>query len=496
MNYELLNYLKLISDRNWLSIYSINLSGEEKKQPGTYSQILYLSIKAKLAQISVDSSKKSRKIAVLIVENSPLEFISAFLACVIAEVNLFLCDPGWQEQEWQQVLQLVRPDFVLGNSQVKSLVDSWQVKENELPTATKIEAIAKPLIMIPTGGTSGKIKFAVHTWETLSASVTGFKQFFDQRSINSFCTLPLYHVSGLMQLMRSLLTQGDLVICPYKLVSNRSVEISPSDFFISLVPTQLKHLLTTVPDWLKEFKTVLIGGAPASQSLLDTAREHQIAIALTYGMTETASGVVALKPQDFLAHNHSNGEVLPHAKILIDRLTKIIDESEITQSNLDSRQTGLISINAASLCLGYYPHLLASQTLITDDLGYFEEGYLYLQGRNSHKIITGGENVFPTEVESVIHATKLVQDICIVGIRDPQWGQAVTAIYVPQPKTDLDLIKQQVRSQLAKHKQPKHWIEIDRIPRNNRGKVNYQKLKAIALAALDSKSEKTIERKS
>ena len=79
-----------------------------------------------------------------------------------------------------------------------------------------------------------------------------------------------------------------------------------------------------------------------------------------------------------------------------------------------------------------------------------------------------------------------------MGIPDRQWGQAVTAIYVPQPKCDLDSIKQQVSTQLAKYKQPKNWIEIDRLTRNNRGKVDYHQLKAIAVEALANKSKKII----
>ena len=135
------------------------------------------------------------------------------------------------------------------------------------------------------------------------------------------------------------------------------------------------------------------------------------------------------------------------------------------------------------MCLGYYPQSFEQPNVfITDDLGYFDDaGYLHLVGRNSQKIITGGENVFPNEVEAVILATKLVKDVCVIGISDRVWGQAVTAVYVPaKPELDLDLIKAQTKLQLAKYKQPKNWIEVENLPRNNRGKINYQKVKTIA----------------
>ena len=223
----------------------------------------------------------------------------------------------------------------------------------------------------------------------------------------------------------------------------------------------MQFLLDNVPEWLSQFHTVLLGGAPAWKDLLQQAKKYNIPLSLTYGMTETASAIVTLKPQDFLAGNTSNGKVLPHAKV------QIVED------------TGIIKIFSESLCLGYYPNLFEQNYLITDDLGYFDNrGYLYLLGRNSHKIITGGENVFPSEVESAILATGLVRDVCVVGIEDKKWGQAVTAILVPQDINNhsIDSIRENLRSRLSAYKLPKNWISVNSIPRNPQGKVNFAKL--------------------
>lgn len=472
---KLLNCLKLLAEKNWLQYYGddwarnydLNSSKELSKQLTQLTQ-------AKLAQISAVEAQSQPLKAIFIVEQNPIHFIASFLASVIAEVNLFLCDPSWQRQEWLQVLSLVKPDLILGDNAARDSISHLKLASSD--PASQLKFFDRPLIMIPTGGTSGKIKFAVHSWQTLAASVTGFKTFFACQQINSFCTLPLYHVSGLMQLMRSFLTQGRLIICPYKLAAAQPKAIARADFFISLVPTQLQLLIANSPEWLQEFKAILVGGAAASRSLLDTARKYNLAIAPIYGMTETASGVVALKPQDFLSGNYSNGQVMPHAQVSI--------KNDLTTKN----RAGLIEIKSTSLYLGYYPAVLNSgSSLLTDDLGYFDAaGYLSLVGRDSQKIITGGENVFPAELEEVIYSTQLVRDVCVIGIPDPKWGQAVTAIYVPAATNNLDLIKEQVRSQLAKYKQPKNWLKVDTIPRNNRGKVNYQELQAIALQQIDN----------
>ena len=462
MKQDLLEYLKS-NDRDWLRYYADDIQSDRSRELKRLTE-------ARLKQILLLGD--SPKPAVFIVETNPIKFIATFLAGVIAEANLFLCDPSWQQQEWEQVLQLVEPNLIFSDRQTrKSIAKVRSVLKNLIST---YELSKESLIMIPTGGTSGKIRFTMHTWETLSASVSGFKAYFGCQKINSYCTLPLYHVSGLMQLMRSWLTQGNLIICQYKVLKTDRVRSSQPDYFISLVPTQLKYLIEFVPEWLAEFKTVLLGGAPPMRSLLDTAREYNIPVALTYGMTETASGVAILKPQDFLTGNNSSGLTLPHAEIELTLFT----ESDRSLAELENNNIGCINISSSSLCLGYYPRRFTpGESLVTDDLGYFDrQGYLHLVGRNSQKIITGGENVFPAEIESAIYKTGLVKDVCVIGMSDRLWGQVVTAIYVPTLKWDLNSIEQQLREQLAGYKQPKNWIEVNAIPRNDRGKINYQKL--------------------
>lgn len=514
MKNELLKYLKSSIDRDWLQYYSLDsMSNHEINEEKYCSQALYQLTQHRLAEISAVAIKQPGKSVVFIVEQNPVNFIAAFLAGVIAEVNLFLCDPAWKQQEWRQVFNLIEPDLIYADRTTQDLIA--KVGSTVINYADdKSNLSGSALIMIPTGGTSGKIRFAMHSWDTLRASVTGFRDYFNCQQINSCCTLPLYHVSGLMQFMRSFVTQGNLLVCPYQIVKTKQITLDKWDYFISLVPTQLKFLLESIPDWLTQFKTVLLGGAPATRSLLDTAREYNITIALTYGMTETASGIVTLKPEDFLAGNNSSGRVLSHAQVNINHLSvaETAGSTEVEEvlgeevkdkpANIKSQNIkhtddqinrigliGLIEISCTSLCLGYYPELFTpGQPLVTDDLGYFDqEGYLHLIGRNSQKIITGGKNVFPAEVEEAIYATKLVKDVCIIGIPDQKWGQAVTAIYIPiKSEINLDLIKHKATQQIAKYKLPKNWIKVDSIPRNNRGKINYQKLKMIAIKTVET----------
>ncbi|NEQ16327.1 MAG: hypothetical protein F6K44_21990, partial [Moorea sp. SIO3E2] len=122
------------------------------------------------------------------------------------------------------------------------------------------------------------------------------------------------------------------------------------------------------------------------------------------------------------------------------------------------------------------------QTLQSDDLGYFDQqGYLYTVGRRSNKIITGGENVFPAEVEQVIRGTGLVSDVCVIGLPDDYWGQVVTAVFVPSSdQVSVAMVQQNVEGNLSKFKCPKDWVAVESLPRNGQGKLNYEQVKVIA----------------
>ncbi|MFM7441867.1 MAG: AMP-binding protein, partial [Snowella sp.] len=260
--------------------------------------------------------------------------MALFLGAIAADFSVFIGNPQWQQQEWQQVEQLLN----LGGNYGKTIV---------LPGSASNSLVPSPAILIPTGGSSGKIRFAIHTCESLSNSVAGFQQYFGVYSVNSFCVLPLYHVGGLMQFFRSFLTGGKLLTLPYKdLKKGERGGIVPEEFFISLVPTQLQFLLKYAPDWLSQFSTVMVGGADINPSLLTAARKQKIPIAPTYGMTETASQIATLKPDDFLKGYSNSGRILPHAKIKI-----IGDRGQLFGEN----QTGIIAIESRSLCRGYYP---------------------------------------------------------------------------------------------------------------------------------------------
>jgi len=317
-------------------------------------------------------------------------------------------------------------------------------------------------INIPTSGTTEHPKFATHTLTTLTHSVQATQHHLQTQRINSLCVLPLHHVSGLMQHLRSHLTGGQLILWDWKDLENGHFPDVPLEtFYLSLVPTQLQRLIHR-PE-LQRFKAILLGGAPPWNSLLQKARTQNLPIALTYGMTETASQIATLTPEEFRSGSNSVGKPLPHVTIEIrDDLGTLCEPGKI----------GNLWITAQSRMLGYFPHIDTDSTFRPDDLGYFDpSGHLHIVGRNSDKIITGGENVYPSEIEAVIRRVVPIQDLCVIGVDDEIWGQKIVAVYVCDSLLDIKLDLNLDRS-LPKFKYPKHWIRVEAIPRNNQGKID------------------------
>jgi O-succinylbenzoic acid--CoA ligase len=238
-----LTYLEQRASEDWLI-------GYDSREFYQLSQRLFLDWS--------QQTNRGTPLKILLAEQDPIRFLASFVAACAANCEIFLCNPNWVEQEWNQVFDLVQPNLILG----QQLNLPRQGRHGGIaPTEGRHGGAIPTGIMIPTGGTSGKIRFAIHTWDTLMASVRGFQQYFGHKEINSFCVLPLYHVSGLMQFLRSFTTGGKLMILPFKAVVEGAGNIDPTKFFISLVPTQLARLLTpNSAAWLSRFQTVLLGG--------------------------------------------------------------------------------------------------------------------------------------------------------------------------------------------------------------------------------------------
>ncbi|MFA5257930.1 MAG: AMP-binding protein [Opitutales bacterium] len=386
-------------------------------------------------------------------ERDPARFLARFFAAVDRGCSLWLASPDWGARRMAELETLAA--------------------EHPMPSS----------IMIPSGGTTGLLRFAVHDWDTLRESAEGFLDFFAQRAGHrALCVLPLHHVSGLMQAVRVAVAGGRLAHGDaHAPQAGLPDGFEPEGFFISLVPTQLVRLMDDgAADWLRRFACILLGGAAADAALLERARAAGLPISPCYGMSETAALVAALKPEDFLREGASGGvgKALPHVQISIEAAEpaqggRIVRKRGETLAQGDE---GRIVLRAGSLCKALIPGAATDPAtgLRTSDRGLFDaRGRLHVLGRMDRVIVSGGLKLDPEEIEKALMDTGTVKEVTVQGMPDQLWGEAATAFYVPKGESCTEAaLREHVRKKLSPAHVPKRWIRLAALPRNEAGKIS------------------------
>lgn len=256
-------------------------------------------------------------------------------------------------------------------------------------------------------------------------------------------------------------------------------------FFI--VPAAL-HMLLMHPRCasvdFSRLKYIIYGAAPIPLELLRAAlKMFGAQFMQVYGMTETTGTICLLPAEDHDPDGNtrmrSAGKPLPGVEL------KIVGEGGAA---LGAGEVGELWTRSSNNMLGYWKMPEATQRTMTEDgwiatgdAGYLDEdGYLYIHDRVKDMIITGGENVYPAEVESAIFGHPQVQEVAVIGVPDPKWGEAVKAVCVPKPgeTIDPDSVINWAREKVAGFKVPKSIDVIDALPRNASGKILRKDLRA------------------
>jgi O-succinylbenzoic acid--CoA ligase len=265
------------------------------------------------------------------------------------------------------------------------------------------------------------------------------------------CCVPLSHIAGLSIVVRSAIYGTTAVVHDGFDVDRVASALSEEPItVVSLVTTMLKRLLDAGAD-LSGPRAILVGGGPVPASMLGEAIERGATVVQTYGLTETCSQVTTLAPEDALRKLGSAGRPLLSSHVRI--------------------RDGEILVQGPTVAPGRYDE---SGWLHTGDLGHIdEEGFLYVRDRIDDMIVTGGENVVPSEVEEVLLRHPAVADAAVVGREDPEWQQAVTAVVVLVPGAEVtpDELRHHCAATLAGHKVPKRVELAAALPRTPSGKL-------------------------
>lgn len=351
--------------------------------------------------------------------------------------------------------------------------------------------------IIYTSGTTGlpkgvQLTFGNH-FASAIASANHLK--IDSKSDRWLACLPLFHVGGLAIIWRSVIWGIPLVLLPKFDVFGVCQAIADRKItFVSLVPTMLVRILAssefqnTLSAW-QNLRGILLGGASASSELIAQCLEYRLPILPTYGLTEAASQVTTFIPKDLTnsltkgiqSKLGSSGQALSCNHVRIVALENGLEDNR----EVEVGAIGQIWIEGDNVMKGYLHHPnLENNWFNTGDIGYLDlEGYLYVLNRRADLIISGGENIYPTEIESILLKHPHIQDVCAIGIEDREWGQiVVVAIEAIEKDINLKEIKEFcLNAGLSSYKLPKKLYIVDAIPLTANGKVSRQLVRELIL---------------
>ncbi|MCK6550508.1 AMP-binding protein [Myxococcota bacterium] len=360
------------------------------------------------------------------------------------------------------------------------------------PRLTPVERVTAEAVVadatFPRGGDALAVFFTSGTTGTPKGAVLSHRAFVaaaEQASValalspddRWLLAMPLAHVGGFSIVTRALVC-GLAVVMPdaeERFDESSTIEVIEAHgvTIASLVPTMLHRLLRRVPRWdpPAHLRAIVLGGAGAPPALLDEARVRRWPVSTTYGLTESCA-MVTLQPLG-TAPDVCQGAGRP----LLGNEVRVCGDE------------GALEVRGPALMDGYVglPRAVAFTDdgwLRTGDLARIDaEGRVHVLARRTDLVVTGGENVYPAEVEAVLAAHPLVAHAAVVGVPDDEWGERVVAVIVPSAPDVRDVVVAAVhafaRDRLAAHKRPKALVVVDALPLGPSGKVDRRAVKAL-----------------
>ena len=363
--------------------------------------------------------------------------------------------------------------------------EPWAAGQSEdEPTPDAEVTFDDPEFIMYTSGTTGRPKGAVVTqgniqWNCIN-SVPIYS--FNQTDTQIVCA-PMFHVGGLgVSAIPSLYVGSKMVIQRF---------FDPSGIFRLIEEEKVTAMfgipvmflfMTQVPEFenadLSSIRLFLAGGSPCPRPLIETYQQRGVTFSQGYGMTETAPAITVLRAEDALRKLGSCGKPVFHLDV------KVVNMEGET---LPTGEPGEVIVRGPNVIKEYWRRPKESAESIVDgwlhtgDMGYYdEEGYLYLIDRKKDMYISGGENVYPAEVEDAIMGFHPVADVGVIGIADEKWGEVGMAIVVPKPGEEIteEGVIEFCKGKLAKFKVPKKVLFTEELPRTATGKILKKVLKA------------------
>jgi O-succinylbenzoate-CoA ligase len=331
------------------------------------------------------------------------------------------------------------------------------------------------LYIMYTSGTTGLPKGAVHThstamWGVLTIAATAEMRFKDRYLVS----LPLFHVGALTPITGNVYRGVTSIVMRafdptkvWELIQSERVSVALK------VPAMLNFMLQTYDPKkydLSSLRWIMSGAAPVPVTLIEAYAKLGIEIHQVYGLTESCGPACLIGPDDAIAKAGSTGKAFFHTDV------RVVNEAG---KEIGAGEQGEVIIRGAHVMKEYWKRPEATAETIRDgwlhsgDVATVDkEGFVYIQDRIKDMVISGGENVYPAEIENVILGNPKVGEVAVIGQPSAKWGESAFAVVV---RKDASLTEREVlewcQGKLARFKQPKAVGFIDVIPRNPSGKV-------------------------
>ncbi len=326
---------------------------------------------------------------------------------------------------------------------------------------------AEDAVVLFTSGSTGPSRGVVLSRQALIANAQASAWHLGWRDDDRWLAcLPLAHAGGLSVVIRCMLGEKPIALGDASLLASADARIT----LASLVPAQLAQLLDD-PAWRPQptLRAVLLGGAAAPPALIEAALARGVPVLSTYGLTETFGQVATARVP--------GGRPVP------------LHGVELVAGTRDAPAP--IRIRGPMLATRYLDGAAIAPELATADLGFLEAGELHVLGRADDVIISGGENVHPTQVEAVLAATPGVRAAAAYGLHDARWGQLVAAAIAVAPAFDHARALEEWRARLPPHARPRRLALLAELPRLPSGKVDRRALLTLATAPLEYDSPRS-----
>ncbi len=334
-----------------------------------------------------------------------------------------------------------------------------------------------PLLLSYTSGSTGAPKGVVLTQRSLAWNAVNSTHMHDLTSADRILTtLPLFHVGGLNILTTPALHAGASVTLHARFEPQAALEAIEREriTLTVLVPAQLEAMMA-LPRWqnadLTSLRMISTGSTIVSEAFVRKVSARGVPVIQVYGSTETCPIAAYVRAADALRKAGSAGAPALHCEV------KVVSEDG---GELPAGKDGEILVRGPNVAAGYWNAPGESAQAFRDgwyhsgDLGHFDaDGHLYVVARKKDMIISGGENIYPAEVESVLLECPAIEEACVVGRPEARWGEAVVAAVVLKPgcrMTEAEALAL-FEGRIARYKHPREVRFLERLPRSALGKI-------------------------